>query len=59
MIPPSSKPTENTIFSARIALGSKGDDLINWSTFTNNLSTDYEKIFKDILGRLGEAVLQS
>ena len=23
MIPPSSKPTENTIFSARIALGSK------------------------------------
>ena len=26
----------------------KSDDLINWSTFTNNLSTDYEKIFKDI-----------
>ena len=26
----------------------KSDDLINWSTFTNNLSTDYEKIIKDI-----------
>ena len=26
----------------------KSDDLINWSTFTNNLSTDYEKVFKDI-----------
>lgn len=26
----------------------KSDDLINWSTFTNNLSTDYERVFKDI-----------
>lgn len=26
----------------------KSDDLISWTPFTNNLSTDYEKIFNDI-----------
>ncbi|PST46852.1 beta-xylosidase [Bifidobacterium callitrichos] len=26
----------------------KSDDLINWTSFKNNLSTDYETIFKDI-----------
>ena len=26
----------------------KSDDLVNWTSFKNNLSTDYEKIFADI-----------
>ena len=47
---PSSKRTANTTFSARIAHGSKSDDLVNWEPFTNNLSTQ----FKDILGDFWE-----